>query len=266
MLQKYIQSLLLIGLLCLGINITAYAQETIPPSNIQSTSLSVEQLQQAAQAGDPDAQYALGYMYYYGKNVPQNTQTGMNWIKRASVQGQEQATKALSILGQGGGGTLPVQATTASSTQANNATDDAVNMASNVSTADVTAAPTTSAATPISTTAASLPAAPTTKSPPPPFLKGGERLLTAANSAYTIQLLGSSNKNDLMQYVQANALDSQAMCYQTKHNNQSWYVLVYGIYANRPQAQAALLKLPASVRAQKPWIKSVGKVKEQMRG
>ena len=39
---------------------------------------SAERVQQAAEQGDPDAQYALGYMYYYGIGItsgPSNSAT-----------------------------------------------------------------------------------------------------------------------------------------------------------------------------------------------
>ena len=48
----------------------------------------------AAADGDKEAQYALGYMYYYGLGIPQDTQTGYFWIKRSADQGYGPAVKA----------------------------------------------------------------------------------------------------------------------------------------------------------------------------
>ena len=56
---------------------------------------SVKSIQQLAEMGEPDAQYALGYMYFYGINTPRDLQTGELWIKRASAQGQPLAKQAL---------------------------------------------------------------------------------------------------------------------------------------------------------------------------
>ncbi|MGB6977160.1 MAG: SPOR domain-containing protein, partial [Gammaproteobacteria bacterium] len=60
--------------------------------------VSFGQVQTAARLGDPDAQYALGYMFYYGIGTPQDTRLGTYWIKCAAAQGQPQAIDALQIL------------------------------------------------------------------------------------------------------------------------------------------------------------------------
>lgn len=68
---------------------------------LQKYGCSLERVQQAAQSGDPDAQYALGYMYYYGIDTIQDTQTARLWISKAAAQGQPLAVKAMQLL-QGG--------------------------------------------------------------------------------------------------------------------------------------------------------------------
>jgi TPR repeat protein len=68
----------------------------ISPSPLVHTPIA--QLEQAAQAGDPDAQYAMGYMYYEGKNLPEDKEAARNWIKRAAVQGQPQAMEAIRLI------------------------------------------------------------------------------------------------------------------------------------------------------------------------
>ena len=51
-----------------------------------------------AQKGHPDAQYAIGYMYYYGQGVVENRKKAFLWIKRAAAAGQTDAIKALSLV------------------------------------------------------------------------------------------------------------------------------------------------------------------------
>ena len=46
--------------------------------------------------GNPEAQYAIGYMYYYGYGVGQDTETGDFWISRAAKARYEPAMRALS--------------------------------------------------------------------------------------------------------------------------------------------------------------------------
>lgn len=61
-----------------------------------------KQLYPAAQGGNPDAQYAVGYMYYYGLGTSQDRQTAIAWMQRAANQGQAQAINAVeSILNTG---------------------------------------------------------------------------------------------------------------------------------------------------------------------
>lgn len=48
--------------------------------------------------GVPQAQYAIGYMYYYGYGVTQDTDVGFFWIKRAADQKYPPAMQAESII------------------------------------------------------------------------------------------------------------------------------------------------------------------------
>lgn len=57
-------------------------------------------LKPLAEDGNADAQYALGYMYYYGKGVPKNYQEAMYWMTKAANQGQPLAKQALMQLQQ----------------------------------------------------------------------------------------------------------------------------------------------------------------------
>lgn len=48
--------------------------------------------------GNAQAQYAVGYMYYYGYGVTQDTAAGLFWIKRSANQHFEPAIKALHLI------------------------------------------------------------------------------------------------------------------------------------------------------------------------
>lgn len=48
--------------------------------------------------GDAKAQYALGYLYYYGKGVEQSQAIANNWFRRAAKQGHSKAQQALNTL------------------------------------------------------------------------------------------------------------------------------------------------------------------------
>lgn len=259
MLKKHLSPLLCA--LCLAVATPVALAADIPASDIQLKNLTVDQLQQAAEAGDPDAQYALGYMYYYGKNVPQDSQQAKNWIKRAAVQGQDQANKALSMMQSTPASNQPVAAEPAAKPQVTTTAP-----AQSVQPKPVVSSQPASTPVPVQATAEpdnSMPIVPPRQATTP-TTSGVERLRSAPASNFTIQLLASANKSELLRYIQANALDSQAMYYQTQRNGQDLFVLVYGLYTNRSEAQAALQKLPASIRAQQPWIKSMDTVKASL--
>ncbi|MEW8508550.1 MAG: sel1 repeat family protein [Candidatus Thiodiazotropha sp.] len=48
-----------------------------------------------AAAGNDKAQYALGYLFYYGLGVEKSEQQAMHWIQQAAAQGNRKAKKAL---------------------------------------------------------------------------------------------------------------------------------------------------------------------------
>lgn len=57
-------------------------------------------LKPVAQKGVPDAEYAVGYMYYYGEGVVEDRTQAWYWITRAARAGQPDALEAATILSQ----------------------------------------------------------------------------------------------------------------------------------------------------------------------
>ena len=55
-------------------------------------------LRPEAMRGQADAQYAVGFMYYYGKGVTEDRRKAWMWITRAANAGQADAVRALAIL------------------------------------------------------------------------------------------------------------------------------------------------------------------------
>lgn len=65
---------------------------------VQNYHLAAQQLAPAAAAGNANAQYALGYMYYYGKGVPRNVELARGYFRQAAQQGQVQAIQSLNMI------------------------------------------------------------------------------------------------------------------------------------------------------------------------
>ncbi len=64
-------------------------------------------LDQAAQAGDMEAQYQLGVQYLYGTDVPKDPAKAAEWFKKAADQGLVPAIRELGILIASGEGVTP---------------------------------------------------------------------------------------------------------------------------------------------------------------
>jgi TPR repeat protein len=58
----------------------------------------LHQLLPLACDGNPEAQYGVGYMYYYGLGVAQDTDVGYFWIKRSASKGYPPAIRALELI------------------------------------------------------------------------------------------------------------------------------------------------------------------------
>jgi len=56
------------------------------------------QLQEPAKAGNKHAQYALGYLYFYGLGTSKNISKAKYWFQKASAQGLISAQKALKMM------------------------------------------------------------------------------------------------------------------------------------------------------------------------
>lgn len=58
----------------------------------------MERLLPPATQGNPEAQYAVGYMYYYGYGVAQDTDVGYFWIAQSAHYGCQRALDALHLI------------------------------------------------------------------------------------------------------------------------------------------------------------------------
>ncbi len=193
---------------------------------LEKYSCSIDKMEEAAQMGDPDAQYALGYMYYYGINTVQDSNTARMWINKAALQGQPLAKQALSVINNTASSPAPAAVVTKK-----------VAVASTVKLAP-----------------SGLPSG-----------LHQAKLLAANPNGYTLQLMASHEPSTLNQMIAGDDLAEKAHIYQAKLNNKPWYMLVYGEYPSVSAAHQALKALPASLRHLHPWIKSIKLVQTEIR-
>lgn len=59
--------------------------------------LSFEELKEIAQAGDANAQFCIGYSYFYGKDVEEDKKEACRWMDKAAEQGNADAQEFLGM-------------------------------------------------------------------------------------------------------------------------------------------------------------------------
>ncbi|GAB6041186.1 SPOR domain-containing protein [Endothiovibrio diazotrophicus] len=104
--------------------------------------------------------------------------------------------------------------------------------------------------------------------PPPPAVAGNgnaEWLLSLPPKGYTLQLLGSRHEETLREFVRRYRLESMTAYYRTRLTGEAWYVLLYGLYADRDEASVAVGMLPPAVRKNAPFPRTIESVQKAIR-
>ena len=231
-------------------------------------------IQGPASAGNAEAQYALGYMYYYGKGTPVNQALGKQWILKAAQTGNKNAQQAYQmILAQEQQITPPAEATNMALPVAihnkNKRQDAPTAHPATIKTAIAspvvkTASPITKSVTTLPIKAASKPTK-TVTAIVPPVPKTNQKhaqvksqpLAVNKQQHYTIQLVAASKESNAKAYINQHQLGSMAKASPRKVKDKVFYVVNYGDYPTREAALVAIKTLPAEVQATKPWVRRV---------
>ena len=86
-------------------------------------------------------------------------------------------------------------------------------------------------------------------------------LLSAPDAAYTLQLMGSHSEARVLAFIEEQGSGQEFGYFEAKHRNQPWFVLTLGQYPDRDRALQAIALLPPTLRAQKPWARSVASIR-----
>lgn len=88
------------------------------------------------------------------------------------------------------------------------------------------------------------------------------RIANIANNKVTLQLLAASNLHNVQAFINQHQLQASAMIVQTQKNQKPLYLVIYGIFDNRQQAQQALQTVSPQLRQLKPWIRTYVSLKK----
>ncbi len=92
------------------------------------------------------------------------------------------------------------------------------------------------------------------------IIKGADWLSVQDPNSYTLQILGTHELINLQNFTKKHSNITEFAMFKTIYRNKDWYVLVYGIYSTRSEAQVALKEMPAELKNIKPWIRSLASV------
>jgi septal ring-binding cell division protein DamX len=249
-----------------------------------------------ASEGNAAAEYAVGYMYYYGYGTTQDTESGLFWMNKAAEQKYEQAEKALAIIKQNKVSPEPIQQMTAERSVAEDSDEVLHALADSKSSSSMSLADDQT-----ETLAKNLPSAKPERVDPEDgestkqlaatdeFAELNDAML-ANNQAiakksepvaagklvadrqpadfneehkkkYTLQLMGSYDLADLKRMQSRLHIEDRSYCANLGRNGRDWYVLGYGRYPAPYLAKLAMDDLPPTIREMKPWVRELDDVK-----
>jgi DamX protein len=226
---------------------------------LQKYGCSLDKIEKAAEQSDPDAQYALGYMYYYGIGTVRDQQTAKLWIERSADQGQSLAIKAIKLIDHTdypkmGGVSIQKGAKNYSAL-------GVVKTASKMAPKHAVQGHKTAKMVALKSGVGS-----NVKKVQVPALKHDQsiKVLKAIRHHYTLQLMASHDLKLVKQFIARSPLHKKMSYYRTKFQNKAWYVVIYGDYQSAAAARMALNQLPKLLRARHPWVKSFARVQKEI--
>lgn len=92
-----------------------------------------------------------------------------------------------------------------------------------------------------------------------------QKLLALPPERFTLQLLGASDLRKVRNYIDHELGCKDCYYFETKRDGKPWFTVVKGVYADRSAAMAARDRLPAKVKAQQPWPRSVRDIQKELR-
>jgi septal ring-binding cell division protein DamX len=210
------------------------------------------QLLPLAAEGIPQAEYGVGYMYYYGYGVTQDSESGIFWMNKAATAHYAPAIRALAAIQEI---SLKQEKIPSPSTESTLIRNNNTHMENKIE-KDPLLETLTTPPSPPEGHVLIMPQRNETTSPESksqPFKK--INTFISADKKYTLQLLGSYSLSFLQErQVQLNLKTSTSIG-RTKHNGRDWYVLTYGAYPALANAELAKFDLPKKIKDFNPWIR-----------
>jgi DamX protein len=92
-------------------------------------------------------------------------------------------------------------------------------------------------------------------------IRGHDWLQQQSSQKFSLQLIGAVETETILRFLENAELDrSHLSLYKTRKDDNDWYVLLYGLYADWEQAKAAISALSDYVQTGKPWPKPLSSI------
>jgi DamX protein len=96
--------------------------------------------------------------------------------------------------------------------------------------------------------------------PQPTGPRGPAWILAQPASRFTVQLLATASRERWQSYLAARASETRLAGFQMRRDGAIWYVVLFGSYATRAEAEGAATRLPASLGQVEPWVRTFGSI------
>ena len=207
------------------------------------------QLLPLAAKGRPEAEYAVGYMYYYGYGVPQDTASGVFWINKAAEQQYPPAITAMGMIHQ-------------------HQIEEVKKIESRQHDPDIRASiqpvspPIVVKQRRLKKVSMMEPA----HEQPKPKLKPVQSVAEnntpeEVSPKFTLQLYGSYKLTHVKHLQAQLRLKNTGHIFQTSHEGKDWYVLTFGNFVTAHEASATKNNLPKNLKELTPWVRKVDTLK-----
>lgn len=93
------------------------------------------------------------------------------------------------------------------------------------------------------------------------------QLLTAPAESFTLQILGTSSEANVQAFVERNGggLRQELGYYRSQRGGAPWFIVAYGEFTTREQANSTLSRLPQALSAAGPWVRPIAAAQAEIR-
>jgi len=210
------------------------------------------QLLPIAVKGKAEAQYAVGYMYYYGYGVSEDTESGIFWMTKAAEQHYPPAVKALEVIHRPTPefqSSIPIRQSAGSQVVMPDQRQQYIPVNSSKKLRPVAY-----------TEPKEIPTEPPVKLASAIKEKQVLRQEDPTHQ-YALQLYGSYHLDSVKDLQLRLRLKNTGHVYQTTHEGKDWYVLTFGHFVSAREASATQHNLPSGLKELHPWVRDVNELR-----